>query len=179
MENIEIRTATTRDAEALLEIYSHYVRYTAVTFEYEPPTLAEFRGRMIHILEKYPYLCVLEDHRIMGYAYAGAFHERAAYQWSAEMTIYLSPGAQKRGLGRKLYEKLEDKLRELGILNLYACIGYPTEDDEYLTKNSAAFHEHLGYAKIGEFHNCGYKFNRWYNMIYMEKIIGKHTSPKA
>ena len=67
----------------------------------------------------------------------------------------------------------------MGILNLYACIGYPETEDEYLTRNSAGFHAHLGYIKVGEFHKCGYKFGRWYNMIWMEKMIGEHEDRKA
>ena len=70
-----------------------------------------------------------------------------------------------------MYEALEERLKAMGIRNLYACIGYPEEEDEYLTKNSAEFHEHLGYTKVGEFHRCGRKFSRWYNMIWMEKIL--------
>ena len=77
-------------------------------------------------------------------------------------------------MGRMLYEALETVLKEMGILNLYACIGYPETEDEYLTRNSADFHAHLGFEKVGEFHKCGYKFDRWYSMIWMEKIIGEH-----
>ncbi|MBQ9572428.1 MAG: GNAT family N-acetyltransferase [Acidaminococcaceae bacterium] len=82
-------------------------------------------------------------------------------------------------MGRMLYEALETELKKMGILNLYACIGYPETEDEYLTRNSAGFHAHLGYVKVGEFHKCGYKFGRWYNMIWMEKIIGEHEDRKA
>lgn len=116
----------------------------------------------------------MKDENIAGYAYAGSFVGRAAYDWSCEVTIYLARDAQKCGLGRKLYEALENELHKMGIINLYACIGYPEKNDEYLTTNSADFHAHLGFSKVGEFHKCGYKFGRWYNMIWMEKIIGKH-----
>ena len=75
-----------------------------------------------------------------------------------------------------LYEALETELKKMGILNLYACIGYPETEDEYLTRNSAGFHAHLGYIKVGEFHKCGYKFGRWYHMIWMEKTIGEHKN---
>lgn len=102
------------------------------------------------------------------------FKDRAAYDWSAETTIYLKYDAVKCGLGRMLYEALEEEMKTRGFLNLYACIGYPIEEDEYLTKNSAQFHAHLGYQTVGEFHKCGYKFGRWYNMIWMEKLIGEH-----
>ena len=82
--------------------------------------------------------------------------------------------ARHGGLGRTLYEALADRLKGMGILNLYARIGYPQKEDEYLTKNSAQFHAHLGFTLAGTFHNCGYKFGRWYDMICMEKIIGEH-----
>ena len=179
MGNIVIRNAKLEDAQAFLDIYSYYVENTAVTFEYETPSLEEFGSRMTETLKKYPYLCILEDGTIRGYAYAGAFVGRAAYDWSAEMTVYLAHDAAKRGLGRKIYEALETALKEMGVLNLYACIAYPEEEDEYLTKNSALFHQHMGYRKVGEFHKCGYKFGRWYHMIWMEKIIGEHSKDQA
>ena len=80
---------------------------------------------------------------------------------------------------RDLVQELEIALKEMGIINLYACIGDPEIEDEYLTKNSENFHQHMGYTKVGEFHKCGYKFGRWYNMIWMEKMIGEHSSITA
>lgn len=171
---IAVRDAAMEDAERILEIYDYYVKNTAITFEYDTPSLEEFRARMEKTMRRYPYLVILKDGHIAGYAYAGAFVGRAAYDWSCETTIYLDHNAQKCGMGRMLYEALEQALRAMGILNLYACVGYPEQDDEYLTANSAGFHAHLGFAAVGEFHKCGYKFGRWYNMIWMEKIIGKH-----
>ena len=171
---ISIRDAGLSDAERLLEIYDYYVRHTAISFEHETPTLDEFQSRMENIMKRYPYLVVLSDGVVEGYAYAGPFKGRAAYDWSCETTIYLAHGRQKCGMGRRLYEALESALFDMGMTNLYACIGYPEKEDEYLTRNSAGFHAHIGYTKVGEFHDCGYKFNRWYHMIWMEKIIGKH-----
>ena len=171
---IEVRDATEKDAERILEIYDYYVRNTAITFEYDTPSLEEFRERMRNIMRKYPYLVILQDGEIKGYAYAREFVGRAAYDWSCEMTIYLDHRAKKCGLGRILYETLEKALQDMGVLNLYACIGYPEQEDEYLTANSADFHAHLGYTKVGEFHRCGYKFGRWYHMIWMEKMIAEH-----
>lgn len=171
---ITVRNATIADAERILEIYDYYVQNTAISFEYDTPSLDEFKSRMERIMQRFPYLVILQDGHIEGYAYAGAFVGRAAYGWSCEMTIYLDHNSQKCGMGRKIYEALEEALRKMGILNLYACIGYPENDDEYLTTNSADFHAHLGFIKVGEFHKCGYKFGRWYHMIWMEKIIGKH-----
>lgn len=171
-----VRDAAPADAPRLLEIYAHYVNNTAVTFEYDPPSLEEFRARMEKTMRRYPYLVAERDGRVEGYAYAGAFVGRAAYDWSCETTIYLAPAAQKCGLGRALYEALEEALRAMGILNLYACIAFPQTGDEYLTANSAQFHAHLGYQKVGLFRRCGYKFGRWYDMIWMEKMLGQHRA---
>ncbi len=169
-----IRSATPLDAERLVEIYSHYVENTVISFEYDTPTIAEFEGRINRTLQKFPYLVAVEDDVILGYAYAGPFVGRAAYSHCAELTIYLDKDAKKRGLGRMLYDALEQKLKDLGYLNLYACIGVTYQEDEYLTNNSAQFHEHMGFKQVGYFAKCGYKFGRWYDMIWMEKIIGEH-----
>ena len=174
MSGAIIREATLYDADRLLEIYSYYVEKTAITFEYDTPSVEEWASRMNRIMERFPFLVIEQDGEIQGYAYAAPFVGRAAYDWSCEMTIYLDRRAQKQGLGRKLYSALEAELKEMGILNLYACIGYPDEEDEYLTRNSAEFHAHLGFSEVGRFHQCGYKFGRWYDMIWMEKIIGEH-----
>lgn len=169
-----IRSATPDDAGRILEIYSYYVENTAITFEIDVPTPDEFINRIAKTLTRYPYLVLEEDGRIEGYAYAGVFYDRAAYDHSCEVTIYLDRDSHGKGYGRLLYGELEKKLKARGIINLYACIADPVVEDKYLTSNSEQFHAHLGYVKNGEFHKCGYKFCRWYNMIYMEKIIGEH-----
>ena len=170
-----IRTVRLDDAEELLRIYSYYVENTAITFEYNVPTVDEFRKRIETITEKYPYFVYEENGKIIGYAYANTFKDRAAYDWAVEMTIYMDKDSRHKGSGKKLYETLEKALIKQNITNLYACIGYPEVEDEYLTKNSVGYHEHLGYRFVGEFKKCGYKFNRWYNMIWMEKMIGEHN----
>ncbi len=172
------------DARELLSIYDYYVKETAITFEYETPTVEEFEGRIRTVLKKYPYLVAEESSfdgeretkRIIGYAYASPFHERDAYQWCAEMSIYLHRDCRGRGVGRALYEELERRLKDMGLLNLNACIGYPDEEDEHLTFASVKFHEKMGYLMVGEFHKCGYKFGKWYNMVWMEKLVGEHTA---
>lgn len=179
MNAITIRDAKLEDAKRILEIYGYYVEHTAITFEYEVPTLSAFQERMRNTMKRYPYLVIEREGVIQGYAYAGPFVGRAAYDWCCEMTVYLDHTARKYGLGRKIYEALEDRLREMGILNLYACIAYPETEDCYLTRNSAEFHGHLGFATVGEFHQCGYKFGRWYHMIWMEKIIGRHQAEQS
>ncbi len=171
-----IRDATLEDAEQILDIYDYYVKNTAVTFEYSTPSLEEFHKRMKKTMQRYPYIVILKDSLIKGYAYAGSFVGRSAYDWSCETTIYLDHKARRCGLGRIVYETLEKLLCNMGIINLYACIGFPEYNDEYLTTNSADFHAHFGFVKAGEFHKCGYKFGRWYNMIWMEKVIGEHEA---
>lgn len=175
-KNITIRMATVEDAEKLLHIYAPYVEGTAITFEYEVPSVQEFADRIRNTLKRYPYLVAELENEIVGYAYAGSFHERAAYDWSVETSIYVKTDMKKMGIGKKLYEVLEKILKEQNILNLNACIAYPSIEDEYLTKNSVKFHEHLGYRVVGEFQKSGYKFNRWYNMVWMEKHIGEHKA---
>ena len=175
-EKITIRTAVADDAGKLLEIYSYYVRNTAVTFEYEVPAEAEFRGRIENTLRKYPYLVALYEGEVAGYCYASAFHPRAAYGWDAETSIYLRNDMHRKGIGRLLYERLEEILRQMNIVNLYACIACTQDkDDPYLTNNSPDFHAHLGYVKAGHFAKSGYKFGRWYDMTFMEKTIGERA----
>ena len=174
MHEMKIRSAAADDAARLLEIYAYYVENTAISFEYDVPSVEEFRNRIGNILKSYPYLVVEEDGIIQGYAYAHPFVGRKAYEHSVELTTYLAHDAKGHGYGRSLYEELERILKGRGITNLYACIGDPIEEDEYLTRNSEQFHAHMGFDKVGTFHKCGYKFNRWYNMIWMEKIIGTY-----
>lgn len=172
---VKLRVATVSDAAELLKIYAPYVTDTAITFEYDVPTLEDFEGRIAHTLEKYPYFVAELNGEIVGYAYASAFHPRAAYGWAAETSIYVRRDMKRMGLGRTLYDALETALKAQGALNLNACIACPDVDDEYLTRNSISFHAHLGYSMVGEFHNCGYKFGRWYNMVWMEKMLGEHV----
>lgn len=178
LKAVRIRRATPADAEALLGIYAPYVEHTVITFEYLVPTLEEFRERIRHTLEKYPYILAEQEEtgEILGYAYTGPFKERAAYDWGVETTVYVKQDCKRGGIGKKLYTALEKVSAAQHILNMNACIGYPVEEDEYLTQDSAHFHEHLGYRLVGEFHSCGFKFGRWYDMIWMEKLIGTHTA---
>lgn len=173
---INIRTADVEDAEALLRIYAPYVENTAVSLEYIVPAPEEFRERIRNTLKKYPYYVAEVNGEIVGYAYAGPFHPRAAFAWSVETSIYVKRTMHGMGAGRALYEKLESTLKAMGVLNLNASIACPQgEEDEYVTRDSERFHAHMGYTKVAEFHKCGFKFNRWYNLIWMEKMIGGHT----
>lgn len=181
MEKLTFRVARPEDAEGLLAIYAPYVEETAITFEYEVPSVEAFRARIAHTLATYPYIVAVEKNKIIGYAYVGRLHERAAYDWSVETSIYVDRRARKHGLGRQLYERLEAILCAMNIINVNACIAYPgTNNDPYLNTNSPDFHAHLGYQLVGHFHACAYKFDRWYDMIWMEKWIAPHPAkPEA
>lgn len=176
---VSIRAATPEDAAELLEIYRPYVETTAISFEYETPPLAEFRSRIESVLEARPYITAQRGGELVGYAYARAFVGRAAYDHSAETTIYLKECAKGLGLGRRLYETLEALLKAQNVANLNACVACPERDDEYLTRASVNFHARMGFRKVGEFYKCGLKFGRWYNMAWMEKIIGEHAPSPA
>lgn len=171
-----IRKADASDAAELVKIYEPYVQKTAITFEYEVPSVKEFAERIRSTLKKYPYLVAEVDGEIVGYGYASAFKERAAYDWAVEMSVYVKQEKRRMGVGRKLYDFLEKILKQQNILNLNACIAYPISDNEYLTKDSVFFHKSMGYRLVGEFRQCGYKFGNWYNMVWMEKHIGEHVS---
>ncbi len=171
---MNIRSAKPEDAAALLAIYAPYVRDTAITFEYDAPTEAAFARRMADTLKKYPYLVLEDGGEAVGYAYAGTFKARAAYDWAVETTIYLRPDAHGKGYGRALYTALEEELKRRHFLNAYACITWADQEDEYVTHASPRFHERMGYRLCGTFRKCGYKFGRWYDMIWMEKHLGDH-----
>ena len=174
--DIRLRVARANDAENILSIYAPYIRETAITFEYDVPDTREFRGRIEHTLQRYPYIVAECDGRVLGYAYTSAFHPLAAYAWAAETSIYIDMSCRRMGLGKRLYNALERLSRAQNILNLNACIATTDAPDMHLDNNSRAFHEHLGYRMVGEFTKCGYKFCTWYNMIWMEKMLGAHKA---
>ena len=178
IDDISIRSAESEDANELLNIYAYYVTDTAISFETEVPSEEEFKLRIEEVLKSYPFIVACKDDEILGYAYLHSFVGRKAYELSAETTIYLNPDKKKMGIGKKLYSVLEDIAKAQNITNLYSCIGYVDKEDEYLNNNSVQFHEHIGFRMVGKFENCGHKFGRWYHMVWMEKIIGKHGEIK-
>jgi phosphinothricin acetyltransferase len=171
MSKITVRTATLEDAAAIWEIYRYYVEHTAISFEITVPTAEQLRQRIEKVLAAFPYLVAEADGQVLGYAYAGPFIPREAYSHCAEVSIYISREKRCSGIGRLLYEELTAQLRSQGITQLYACIGVPEKEDEYLNNNSAQFHAHMGFQEVGRFRNSGKKFGRFYHMIWMEKII--------
>lgn len=171
---VSIRVATLDDAAQILAIYTPYVERTALTFERVPPTYVQQCDRIAKVLEFYPYLVAERDGRVVGYCYASRFRVRRAYDWAVETSIYTEMDSRNKGVGGKLYRALELALRKQGILNMCACVAFPSKPDEYASTNSVEFHGHMGFRIVGEFDRCGSKFGRWYNMVWMEKHIGVH-----
>ena len=173
---MKIRVATVEDVKSIQGIYAPYVEKTAITFEYEVPYIDDFQQRIIGTLKEYPYIVATEQERIIGYAYASSFHSRAAYRHSAEVSIYLHEKWNKKGVGKQLYQELENRLIQQNVFILYACITTTERnDDENLTDASIYFHKRMGYTTVGKHNLCGYKFNKWYSVIWMEKLIANRT----
>ena len=161
---MSIRFATEEDLSQMLAIYGPYVEHTTVSFEYTVPTMEAFLNRFRTITDQFPWLVWEEAGEVLGYAYASAPFERAAYRWCAEPSIYLAPGAKRKGIGRKLYEALEALLQRQGYRLLYAII---TDENE----ESLLFHSRLGYRDLAHFPGCGWKFGRCVGVRWMEKTL--------
>lgn len=165
-----IRPATALDVPSMLDIYAPYVRETTITFEYEVPAPDAFLARFAGITEKFPWLVWEERGRILGYAYASAPFERAAYAWCAEPSIYLRQDARGRGIGKRLYAALEALLSQMGYQVSFAII---TGEN----RTSLAFHRALGYEKCAEMVKCGLKFGRWLDVEWLEKRLNPVEIP--
>ena len=169
---MSVRVATTADLSAMLEIYRPFVEKTFVSFEYEVPSLADFSRRFSEHTAQFPWLVWEESGQVLGYAYAGAPWERAAYRWCAESSIYLAPEARGRGVGRALYETLEFILKQQGYRILYAVIVAENQD-------SIRFHEAMGFTHCALFPNCGYKLGNWYGVAWLVKQLLPLESPQS
>lgn len=164
-----IRMAKESDAAALLAVYLPYVE-TTVTFEYDAPSLEEFTRRIRSTLAEYPYLLCEENGEVLGYAYAHRFKPRAAYQWDAELSIYVSRAVYSRGIGRALYGALIELLQAQGVRNVYCVI---TSDNE----RSLGFHRSMGFTDAGTHHRTGYKNGSWLDIVYLERHLEGEDPP--
>ena len=167
-----IRLAEEEDAAGVLAIYAPVVRETAISFELEPPSLEEMRGRIRSLETRLPWLVCSEGPSIWGYAYADRFRTRAAYQWSAEVTVYVSPSRQRRGVARALYSSLLAALRLLGYRNAFAGIAQPNPA-------SVALHEALGFRPAGVFRAAGFKLGRWHDVGWWQLELAPLGRPDA
>lgn len=164
--------AVPADAHSLAEIYRPYVENTPITFEYDPPSPQEMVQRMQSILPRYPYLVWEEDGRILAYAYAHTLYARAAYQWDAELSVYVHWDHRGKGIGRALYSALIELLRRQGYYSLYACITVPNP-------SSMAMHRRLGFVNAGIFENAGYKQGKWYGVGWLVKHLRSFEDGEA
>lgn len=162
-----IRMVKLSDSRGILALYAPFITDTTISFEYTVPSLEDFTARIEHIAAEYPYLVYIKDEKIIGYAYAHRYLERAAYQWDVEVTIYLADEAQGKGIGKILYHALEDLLQIQGIKNIYSCI---TANN----KHSIGFHKSCGYEMVGSFTKAGYKKGCWQDVVWMQKNISPY-----
>ena len=163
---MRIRFAQEKDAAALLEIYKQYID-TSITFEYELPTKAEFQRRIREFSKEYPYFICTENGKCVGYVYAHRAQERAAYQWNAELSIYLAKDYQGKGAGKVLYEMMFEILKLQGIKTVYGLVTTPNPQ-------SIKLHEKTGFQLSGTYHNTGYKAGKWCDVLLFEKQIGEY-----
>ncbi len=167
---VKLRIATKEDGAALASIYAYYVENTAITFEYVAPNAEEFGERIAHKLEKYPYIVAEENGRAVGYAYADMYRERAAFNWSCELSVYVDKNETGKGTGKLLYNALIAILKLQGFVSVVASITYPNE-------SSVALHEKLGFSHLGTMHGIGFKFGRWLDLMWFEKRISDVSTP--
>jgi L-amino acid N-acyltransferase YncA len=160
-----IRVATASDADRIAEIYNHYVAKTVVTFEEEPVTGGEMRRRMDEVFASMlPWLVAESGAGVVGYAYATKWKARSAYRFSVETTVYLAAGLGRRGLGSRLYEELFRVLKEKGVHAAIGGIALPNDA-------SVALHETFGMRKVAHFEEVGFKFGKWVDVGYWERIL--------
>ena len=166
-----LRPSQEPDLPAITAIYGHHVLHGSGTFETEPPTLADMRARRAEVLARHlPFLVAEEGGRIVGFAYCNWFKPRPAYRFSAEDSIYLAPDAHRRGLGRALLAELAAQAQAAGVRKLIAVIG------DSANAGSIGVHRSVGFEQVGVLKSCGWKFERWLDVVLMEKTLGAGNS---
>lgn len=167
-----IRPAAETDAEAIAAIYAYYVRETPISFEVVAPTPGEMGERIRAITAAFPWLVCCAGEQLLGYAYLGRHHARAAYRWSSDVSVYVDRTAHRRGIGRALYTALLRIATAQGFYNAYAGITLPNP-------SSVGLHEAMGFAPIGVYHAVGHKFGRWHDVGYWELFLRGRTDAPA
>jgi phosphinothricin acetyltransferase len=171
---IEVMLLTKKGEKVYWELWLDNEISTELTEDkslFSASSVEEFAERIKNTLADYPYLVAEKDGEILGYVYASTFKPRCAYRHCVETSIYVAREAHGQGVGSKLYEALEEELKSRGIINLNACIAWIETPNSHLTHQSPDFHSKMGYKRVAHFHRCGYKFDEWYDMIWMEKLL--------
>ena len=171
-----IRFAAETDARQILDIYEPIVTDTAISFEEVAPSRSEMAGRIRNTLERYPWLACEEGGRVLGYAYASPFQSRAAYQWAVEVTAYVRPEAQGRGVASDMYSSLFEILRIQGFISAIAGIALPNDP-------SVALHERFGFKPVGVLQDVGFKHSRWHDVewwaLRLQEPLDPPDTPKS
>lgn len=164
----KIRIAKVEDAKEILEIYAPYILNTAVSFEQVVPVVEEFENRIADTIDLFPYLVYEQDGEILGYAYAGKHGVRHAFLYSVNVSVYVSENQQGKGIGKILYEKLFEIIKEQGYYTAFSAI---TAENE----KSIAMHKKFGFEQVGYFKNVGYKFDRWLDLVWLQKELNDYN----
>jgi len=164
---VELRKASTQDAEQLLEIYGPYITDTAYTFETELPSVEEFQGRMNKYMARYPWIVAVEGEQIKGYVYASLHRDREAYQWTCECSVYLREEWKGKGLGKLLYDGLFELLKMQGFRNVYAGITKPNDASERM-------HQKCGFEEFAVYENVGMKFDVWHHVGWWKLRLNEY-----
>ncbi|MEQ1535119.1 MAG: N-acetyltransferase family protein [Burkholderiaceae bacterium] len=163
-----IRPSTDADLSTITAIYAHHVLKGTGTFEVDPPSLDDMRGRRADVLSKgLPWLVAVDDGNVIGYAYCNWFKPRPAYRFSAEDSIYLSPEAAGKGVGRTLLAELMAQAQQAGVRKLIAVVG------DSANAGSIAVHASAGFQPVGVLKSCGWKFDKWLDVVLMDKFLGE------
>jgi L-amino acid N-acyltransferase YncA len=159
-----IRNVKPEDAEAICNIYNHYVLNTSITFETSPVSVEEMTERIKDISAKYPYMVFEEDSEVVGYCYVNTWKNRCAYSATAEASVYLNKNCTGKGIGKSLYKQLLIELNDTSLHAITAGIALPNEP-------SIKLHESMGFKKVAHFEETGRKFDKWIDVAYWEYIV--------
>lgn len=167
---LKVRAASGEDAAACAAIYSPYVTDTAITFETDPPLPGEMARRIAAAAHSHAWLALERDGAVAGYAYGTPFHQRAAYRWACEVSVYLEVGLRRAGGGRALYEALLARLAERGFRMAIAGMTLPNEA-------SVGLHRAFGFEPVGVYRRIGFKHGRWHDVAWTQRTIGAGQDP--
>ena len=165
-----VRSIEISDAAAVEEIYAPFVSGNATSFEVVPPAIPEIERRIREVRARYPWLVFEAGGKVLGYAYASSHRTRRAYQWCAEVSVYVHPSGRHCGIGRALYTALFELLRRQGYVNAYAGITLPNPA-------SVGLHESLGFTPVGVFERTGFKFGQWHDVLWLQLRLSEEPAP--
>jgi len=164
-----IRDATEGDIKEILDIYSYYIKHTAITFETEIPSMEVFCQRFHLISSVYPWFVAFSDNDLVGYSYACSHRERQAFRWSVDCAVYVHKDFIGQGIGTQLYQRLIPEIKDLGYYNAFALIALPNE-------KSVALHESFGFEMVGITKSAGYKLGMWHDVGYWQLKLRQYDS---